>query len=81
MLRQTHRTVAPVSHLSRADLPCPDLCLHRALQRDEALAVADRVSGGLVKPPGVQFGKTLAQRPSPEWRNLGGGVRSWEAAD
>jgi len=33
----------------------------------------------LLPPPGTTFGKSLEQRPKPEWKDLGTGVRFWQA--
>ena len=33
----------------------------------------------LIPPPGTTFGKSLEARPPGEWKELGGGVRFWQA--
>ena len=33
----------------------------------------------LLPPPGTTFGKSLEARPKPEWKDVGNGVRFWQA--
>jgi NAD(P)-dependent dehydrogenase (short-subunit alcohol dehydrogenase family) len=37
------------------------------------------LGANLIPPPGTNFGKSLEARPRTEWKELGGGVRFWQA--
>jgi NAD(P)-dependent dehydrogenase (short-subunit alcohol dehydrogenase family) len=58
----------------------------RRLEADRRLTPAELVrlfpttlGRSLHEPPGTLFGRSLAERPKAEWRDLGAGVRAWQA--
>src|SRR2546422_6656271 len=53
----------------------------RSGPRGLARRCPDTLGANLKQPPGTLFGKTLDERPPAEWRDLGGGIRTWESAD
>src|SRR2546427_3567323 len=54
---------------------------HRMTPEEIAKHFPETLGRKLVEPPGTLFGKTLDERPPAEWRDLGGGIRTWESAD
>jgi NAD(P)-dependent dehydrogenase (short-subunit alcohol dehydrogenase family) len=58
----------------------------RRIEADRRLAPSEvaqlfpsTVGTYLLPPPGTTFGKSLEQRPKQEWRDVGDGVRFWQA--
>jgi NAD(P)-dependent dehydrogenase (short-subunit alcohol dehydrogenase family) len=51
----------------------------RRLDPEELVKLMPETFGpGLHEPPGTSFGRTLQERPTNEWRDLGRGVRFWQ---
>jgi NAD(P)-dependent dehydrogenase (short-subunit alcohol dehydrogenase family) len=51
----------------------------RRLDPEELVKLMPETFGtGLHEPPGTSFGRTLQERPTSEWRELGRGVRFWQ---
>src|SRR5512145_380807 len=52
----------------------------RRLEPEElAKLFPDTLGKNLHEPPGTNFGKSLNERPKEEWKDLGKGVRYWQA--
>jgi NAD(P)-dependent dehydrogenase (short-subunit alcohol dehydrogenase family) len=56
------------------------LVADRRLAPEELVALFPGTLGADLKmPPGTDFGRTLHERPAPEWKDLGGGLRLWQS--
>lgn len=54
---------------------------NRRLTPDEIASHFDATLGANLRPPpGLDFGKGLAERPAEEWTDLGDGLRTWKNA-